>query len=39
MFAGHVGVALAIGAAERRVSVGVFVAAALLLDLVLWLTS
>ena len=37
MFAGHVGVALAIGAAERRVNVGVFVAAALLLDLVLWL--
>jgi hypothetical protein len=36
MFAGHVGVALAIGRAERRVNVGVFVAAALLLDLVLW---
>jgi hypothetical protein len=37
MFAGHVGVALAIGRAERRVNVCVFVAAALLLDLVLWL--
>ena len=37
MFAGHVGVALAVGRAERRVNVGVFVAAALLLDLVLWL--
>jgi hypothetical protein len=36
MFAGHVGVALAIGRAERRVNVGVFVVAALLLDLVLW---
>lgn len=37
MFAGHVGVALAVGRAERRVNVGVFVGAALLLDLVLWL--
>lgn len=37
MFAGHVGVALAIGHAERRVNVGVFVAAALLLDALLWL--
>lgn len=37
MFAGHIGVAMAIGRAERRVNVGVFVAAALLLDLVLWL--
>jgi hypothetical protein len=37
MFAGHVGVALAIGRAEKRVNVGVWVAAALLLDVVLWL--
>lgn len=37
MFAGHVGAALAIGRAERRVNVGVFVAAALLLDIVLWI--
>jgi hypothetical protein len=37
MFAGHVGAALAVGRAERRVNVGVFVAAALLLDVVLWL--
>lgn len=37
MFAGHVGAGLAIGRAERRVNVGVFVAAALLLDIVLWL--
>jgi hypothetical protein len=36
MFAGHIGVGMAIGRAERRVNVGVFVAAALLLDLVLW---
>jgi membrane-bound metal-dependent hydrolase YbcI (DUF457 family) len=36
MFAGHVGAALAIGRAQRRVNVGVFVLAALLLDLVLW---
>lgn len=36
MFAGHVGAALAIGRAERRVNVGVFVAAALLLDIILW---
>lgn len=28
MFAGHIGVALAIGRAERRVNVGVFVFAA-----------
>lgn len=37
MFAGHVGAGLAIGRAEPRVNVGLFVAAALLLDLVLWL--
>lgn len=36
MFAGHVGAALAIARAERRVNVGVFVAAALLADLLLW---
>jgi hypothetical protein len=37
MFAGHVGAALAIGRAERRVNIGVIVFAALLLDVVLWL--
>jgi hypothetical protein len=37
MFAGHIGAALAIGRAERDVNVGAFVAAALLLDFVLWL--
>ena len=37
MFAGHIGAAMAIGRAERRINVGVFVCAALLLDLVLWL--
>ena len=37
MFAGHVGAALAIGRAERRVNVGVFIAAALFLDALLWL--
>ena len=37
MFAGHVGAALAIARAERRVNVGVFVGAALLLDIALWL--
>jgi hypothetical protein len=37
MFAGHLGAGLAIGSAERRVNVGIFVAAALLLDIVLWL--
>jgi hypothetical protein len=37
MFAGHVGAGLAIGRMERRVNVGVFIAAALLLDFVLWL--
>ncbi len=37
MFAGHIGAAMAIGRAERRVNVGVFVGAALLLDILLWL--
>lgn len=37
MFAGHVGIALAIGRRERRLNIGVFVAAALLLDFALWL--
>lgn len=37
MFAGHVGVGLAIGCAERRINVGVFVFAAVLLDVLLWL--
>lgn len=36
MFAGHIGAGLAIGSAERRVNVGWFVAAALLIDFVLW---
>ena len=37
MFAGHIGAGLAIARVERRVNVGAFIAAALLLDLVLWL--
>ena len=37
MFAGHVGAALLVGRAERRVNIGMFVFAALLLDVVLWL--
>jgi len=37
MFAGHIGAALAIGRAERRVNLGVFVFAALFLDFVLWI--
>src|SRR5262245_56870374 len=37
VFAGHIGAALAIGRSERRVNVGVFVVAALLLDIALWL--
>jgi len=37
MFAGHIGTALAIGRAERGVNVGVFIAAALLLDFLLWI--
>jgi hypothetical protein len=36
MFAGHLGVALAIGRAERRVNVGVLALAALGLDVLLW---
>jgi hypothetical protein len=36
MLAGHVGAALAIGRAERRVNVGAFILAAVLLDVVLW---
>jgi hypothetical protein len=36
MFVGHIGAALAIGRAEPRVNIGVFVTAALLLDIVLW---
>jgi len=37
VFAGHIGAALAIGRAERRVNVGALVFAALLLDFLLWL--
>jgi hypothetical protein len=37
MFAGHVGAAMAIGRVERRISLGVLVFAAVLLDFVLWL--
>jgi hypothetical protein len=37
VFAGHMGAGLALGSAARDVNVGVFVAAALLLDLLLWL--
>ncbi len=37
MFAGHIGAALAIGRAERRINVGLFVVAALWLDVLLWL--
>jgi hypothetical protein len=36
MFAGHVGAAMAIGRAERRVNLGVLVFAAMFLDFVLW---
>ncbi|WP_428034942.1 hypothetical protein [Amphritea sp.] len=36
MLAGHIGAALAISRLERRVNLGVLVAAALLLDLLLW---
>jgi hypothetical protein len=37
MFAGHIGAALAVGRAERRVNVGAMFFAALLLDVALWL--
>ena len=37
MFAGHIGVALAVSRVEPRINVGLFVAASLLLDLLLWL--
>jgi hypothetical protein len=37
MFAGHIGAALAVGRFERAVNIGVFIAAALLLDFLLWL--
>lgn len=37
MLAGHLGAGLAIGRLERRVNAGAFVAAAVLLDLLLWL--
>ena len=36
MFAGHVAAGLAVARFEPRVNVGAFIAAALLLDLVLW---
>jgi hypothetical protein len=36
VFAGHVGAALALAGAQRRVNAGAFVAAALLSDLLLW---
>lgn len=37
MFAGHIGVALAAARVEPRINVGMFAAASLLLDLLLWL--
>jgi len=37
MFAGHIGVALAIGRSERRINPGTLVFAALFLDVALWL--
>jgi hypothetical protein len=37
MFAGHLGAALGIGSFERRVNVGWFIVAALLLDALVWL--
>jgi hypothetical protein len=38
VFAGHVGVAMTLGRLERRVNVGAFIFAAVLLDFVLWLS-
>lgn len=37
MFAGHIGAGLAIGSVERRINVGVFIFAAVLIDFLLWL--
>jgi len=37
MFAGHIGIALAAARVEPRINVGIFAAAALLLDFLLWL--
>jgi hypothetical protein len=37
MFAGHLGAALAMSSVERRTNVGIFVLAALLLDIALWI--
>jgi TRAP-type C4-dicarboxylate transport system permease small subunit len=37
MFAGHIGAGLAIGRLERRINVGVFIFAAVLIDFMLWL--
>ncbi len=37
MFAGHIGAALVVGRAERRVNIGVFAFAAMWLDFVLWI--
>jgi hypothetical protein len=37
MFAGHIGAALAIGRAERRINIGALVFAALFIDFALWL--
>jgi hypothetical protein len=36
MFAGHMGAGLVLGSTARRVNVGIFIAAALLLDFLLW---
>ncbi|MCB9727838.1 MAG: hypothetical protein H6746_05030 [Deltaproteobacteria bacterium] len=36
MFAGHIGAALVVGRAERRINLGALVLAALLLDVLLW---